>query len=161
MHGWGHGNGNHGPHGQHGGWGPQQQQGQWGQQQQQGQWGPAYAQQGNYQQQQGTGQWGEAPSTCHEHPLDHVQNIPSQCKVCHQAGKSGYKCAQCPIILCDNCTQTIYYGNKARQVHNCPLKLVSRNAWKCDVCKTAYKDTASFNCKKCDFDACKKCYVGN
>ena len=145
---------NNPPQGQ---WGGQQQgqwnnqpQGQWGQQQ--GYGGPAYAQQGNYQQ--------NLPDSCHEHPLDYDQNLRAQCKVCHQGGRAGYKCSQCPLVLCNDCAQNIFYGNKARQVHNCPLALRSRNAWKCDVCKQSFKDTASFYCKKCDFDACSRCYVG-
>ena len=182
------GHGHHGGHGPHGEWGgPQGQQGgQWGQQgqgqwnqqgpqgqgqwgQQQGQWGPqgqqgqqqggygaAYAQSGQTQQY-------KVPDSGHEHPLNYTQNLGNvECKVCKQNlnGYPGYKCDQCPLILCNNCSQKIFYGNKAKQVHQHDLALRCRSAWKCDVCKEKFRDTASFYCKACDFDACSKCYVG-
>ena len=115
---------------------------------------PAYAQQGNAQQQ-------AAPDSCHEHPLNYVKDLgTNQCKLCHQASKPGYKCDQCPLMLCETCATNIFYNAKAREVHKCPLALRCRNAWKCDVCKNAFKDTVSFYCKACDFDACSKCFVG-
>ena len=73
--------------------------------------------------------------------------------------RDGYKCGQCPVVVCLNCANRAFYGNKNKSVHSHDLALKSRNSWKCDVCKKMYKGTASFYCKQCDFDVCDKCYL--
>ena len=92
------------------------------------------------------------------------QQEPSNeaCKVCQRpiGGQAAYVCHQCPLVLCYECSNAIFYGNKAKQVHPHPLALRVRNAWKCDLCKQHFRGTASFYCKPCDFDACSRCYVG-
>ena len=72
--------------------------------------------------------------------------------------QGGYKCGQCPVTLCLNCANRIFYGNKKKTIHNHELALKNRNSWKCNICKKMYKGNSSFYCKKCDFDACEKCY---
>ena len=62
-------------------------------------------------------------------------------------------------IVCMNCANRAFYGNKNKSVHPHELALKSRNSWKCDLCKKMYKGTASFYCKQCDFDVCDKCYI--
>ena len=110
-------------------------------------------------QQPGYGQ--QLPDSAHEHGL--VQE-PSheKCKVCQQpiGGTPAYVCKECPLVLCYNCANAIFYGNKAKEVHPHPLALRVRNAWKCDLCKQRFRGTASFYCRPCDFDACSRCYVG-
>ena len=168
------GYGQYPPHGPHGygpqpgygapqpgyGYGPQQpgyaaQQPGYGAQQ------PGYAAQqpGYAAQQPGYGQ--RLPDSAHEHGL--VQEPSNdKCKVCQQplGGTAAFVCHQCPLVLCYNCGNAIFYGNKAKQVHPHPLALRVRNAWKCDLCKQHYRGTASFYCRPCDFDACSRCYVG-
>ena len=117
---------------------------------------PQYPQnQGGYYQQQ------KAPESAHEHPLNYANGINDTCKICQQniAGQPGYNCASCKIILCLNCAQKIFYGNKKKTIHPHALVLRFRNAWKCDICKKNNKGVASFYCKQCDFDACSSCYV--
>ena len=118
-------------------------------------YGQGYAQQGGYGQQQ------RLPDSAHEHGL--IQEPSNdKCKVCQKplAGTPAFVCHQCPLVLCYDCGNAIFYGNKAKQVHPHPLALRVRNAWKCDLCKQHFRGTASFYCKPCDFDACSRCYVG-
>ena len=141
---------------QQGGYPPQQQGGyppqqQGGYQPQQG----AYAQQGGYGYQQ------PQPESAHEHPLNYAENLKEKCKVCQEEtnGQAGYKCGDCPLLLCLKCANRIFYGNKKKSAHAHDLALKNRNNWKCDLCKKMYKGKASFYCKQCDFDACDKCYL--
>ena len=103
------------------------------------------------------------PEPAHEHPLNFEGTINDKCKICllNIGDKGGYKCKDCPIILCLDCSQKIFYGNKKKQIHQHDLLLEDRNSWTCDICKTSYMDNASFHCETCDFDACEKCYLEN
>jgi hypothetical protein len=103
------------------------------------------------------------PEPAHEHPLNFEGTINDKCKICllNIGDKGGYKCKDCPIILCLDCSQKIFYGNKKKQIHQHDLLLEDRNSWTCDICKTSYMDNASFHCEQCDFDACEKCYLEN
>ena len=103
----------------------------------------------------------KAPDSAHEHPLNYTDSVNSQCKICKQelGGQPGYTCGSCKVILCLNCAQKIFYGEKKYTIHAHPLLLKDRNSWKCDLCKQNYKNVASFYCKQCDFDACSACYV--
>ena len=101
------------------------------------------------------------PEPAHEHPLNFEGTINEKCKICllNIGDKGGYKCKDCPIILCLDCSQKIFYGIKKKQIHQHDLLLQDRNSWTCDICKTSYMDNASFHCEKCDFDACEQCYL--
>lgn len=101
------------------------------------------------------------PEPAHEHPLNFEGQLNEKCKVCLQniGGNGGYKCKDCPIVLCLNCSQKIFFENKNKQVHQHDLLLTDRNSWTCNVCKTSYGENASFYCRQCDFDVCDKCYL--
>ena len=103
----------------------------------------------------------QEPEPAHEHPINFEGNINEKCKVCIQyiGENGGYKCKDCPIVLCLNCSQKIFYENKNKQVHPHDLLLTDRNSWTCNICKNSYGDNASFYCKQCDFDVCDKCYL--
>ena len=45
-----------------------------------------------------------------------------------------------------------------KEVHPHTLTFTERRAWKCDVCKQHFRNTYSYYCKQCDFDACTNCY---
>ena len=119
--------------------------------------GPNFNQQGFYQQQYQQPE----PESLHEHPLNFEEKIENKCKICLQniGDKGGYKCNDCPIILCIDCSQRIFYGTKKKQLHEHDLLLKDRNSWHCNLCKTNYLDNASFYCEKCDFDICDKCFL--
>ena len=103
------------------------------------------------------------PDSAHAHPLIRVPKLNGECKLCRMnaAGQAGYRCDGCDVILCFNCSNRVFYGNKHKNCHpQHPLSLTSRKGgWKCDLCKTHFKMGASFYCKLCDFDACDKCYI--
>ena len=103
------------------------------------------------------------PDSAHAHPLIKVPSLTGECKLCRMnaAGQAGYRCEGCDVILCFNCSNRVFYGNKHKNCHpQHPLALTSRKGgWKCDLCKTHSKGGASFYCKPCDFDACNKCYI--
>ena len=103
----------------------------------------------------------EIPDSAHMHPL-FQEPAYSDCKICRRqlAGLPGYVCHDCPLSLCIECFNNIFYGNKQRQVHPHTLSLRTRPNWICDVCHRNFSGTASFYCKACDFDACSMCYVG-
>ena len=147
--------GPHGGNGPHGQWGPQGNNQQWNRQ------GGYQQQQGGYPNQGGYGYQQPAPDSAHEHPLNYNEKLNEKCRVCLQdiGGQAGYKCPSCPIVLCLNCSNRIFYGNKKKSAHQHQLALKNRNSWKCDLCKKMYKGNASFYCKQCDFDACDKCYL--
>ena len=119
-----------------------------------------YQQQGGYPQQGGYG-YQQQPESAHEHPLNYKENLTESCKVCMKniGGQAGYKCDNCPLVLCFNCSNKIFYGKKKKTAHKHDLALKNRNSWKCNLCKKIYKGNASFFCQQCDFDACEKCYL--
>ena len=116
---------------------------------------PAYAQQNFPPQQQ------KVPESAHEHPLNYANTVTGQCKICKQelGGQPGYNCGNCKILLCLQCADKIFYGQKKITIHPHLLALKDRNSWKCDLCKKTYKSVASFYFKQCDFDVCSACYI--
>ena len=103
----------------------------------------------------------QIPDTAHMHPL-FQEPSQQECKVCKRiiGGGPAYVCHQCSLVLCFDCFNTIFYGNKLKQIHPHPLGLRVRPSWRCDICQRTFRGTASFYCRGCDFDACSNCYVG-
>ena len=96
----------------------------------------------------------------HEHSLSY-EPCHDTCKFCHKTiSNNAYLCHQCPLVLCNDCANDILHGNKAKHLHIHALPIIVRYSWKCDICKQCFRETASFCCKPCDFDACKRCYIG-
>ena len=126
---------------------------------------PPYGQQPGYAQPQPgmapPGGYQKPPDSAHMHPLIEEPSN-KECKVCKRplGGATAFVCHQCTLVLCYECGNTIFYGNKQKQVHPHPLALRVRPSWTCDICRKLYRGTASFYCKPCDFDACSYCYVG-
>ena len=120
---------------------------------------PGYSQQPKYEQNTGYGK--TLPDSAHEHGLTKESSYDA-CKICQKqiGGSSSYACHECPLVLCNNCSSSIFFGNKAKHVHPHTLLLQVREAWKCDLCKSPFRGVASFYCSYCDFDVCAKCYVG-
>ena len=97
----------------------------------------------------------------HEHPLNYIDNLNIPCTICQQINKnnSGYKCEQCPLILCLNCAERIFYGNKKISIHPHPLLLKFKNEWKCNICEIIFKNTSTFSCDNCGFNVCTFCLI--
>ena len=99
----------------------------------------------------------------HEHPFDFYEEINEQCNICYQRMEyvPGYKCNDCTIILCLDCTSKIFYEKKMNNPHHHPLKLTRKiHNWECDICGFDYSDKyISFFCHQCDFYACCFCYL--
>ena len=73
-------------------------------------------QQGGYPPQQGGYGYQKTPESAHEHPLNYNQKLNENCKICMQrVPHDGYKCGNCPMVLCMNCANRIFYGNKKNQ----------------------------------------------
>lgn len=73
----------------------------------------------------------------------------------------GYKCHNCPIVLCINCSEAIFISKNSDNLHEHNLELEFRENWICDLCKTEFINTASFYCNDCQFDVCYECYFEN
>ena len=101
------------------------------------------------------------PKSEHYHPLKYQKQINDKCKICLKIMESepGFICGQCNIVLCLNCSNRVFYGNKQKDVHKHKLLLTFRKHWICDICRKSYEDKASFYCQPCDFDACDKCFI--
>ena len=101
------------------------------------------------------------PESSHEHPLNYANSVNAPCKICQQniIGQPGYNCGSCDLILCLNCAQKAFYGQKNDNIHPHSLTLKMRKSWKCDLCKKSYRNVVSFYCKSCDYDVCPSCYV--
>ena len=100
------------------------------------------------------------PESEHEHPLNFEEELTEKCKIClKQINGSGYKCKECPIVLCLDCSDRIFYWNKKKSLHQHELFLRDRISWKCNICKKSKRGIASFNCKECDFDVCEECFI--
>ena len=103
------------------------------------------------------------PESAHDHPLILDEHLMGECMICriNVGGQAGYKCGECGVTLCFNCSNRIFYGNKQKGAHpQHPLALTSRKSnWRCDICKNKFFGGASFYCKLCDFDACDRCYL--
>ena len=70
------------------------------------------------------------------------------------------KCSLCPLIICDQCASMIGTNHFSNDKHRHPMCLLNEDNCKCNVCK---KDLISeknfyFNCKKCNYNICLKCY---
>ena len=96
----------------------------------------------------------------HEHPLIKFNETNLiKCQMCESEIKSGYKCSNCQIFLCYECTNNIYSHKKKQEFHEHPLFLNFRDQWSCAFCNSSFKNTLSFYCKKCNLDYCVDCLL--
>ena len=96
----------------------------------------------------------------HEHPLIKFNETNLiKCQMCESEIKSGYKCSNCQIFLCYECTNNIYSHKKKQEFHEHPLFLNFREQWSCTFCNSSFKNTLSFYCKKCNLDYCVDCLL--
>ena len=121
---------------------------------------PGFNQQQNFPPQQGIDQQ-RPPDIVHEHPLNYIPSTNLACSICKQNinNQPGYKCDQCPIGLCMNCSNRVFFGQKKANLHPHPLNLRFQNEWRCNVCNILYKENSIFYCQHCNFGICASCYV--
>ena len=103
----------------------------------------------------------EIPDIKHKHPLNNIPNLNATCTICHQTkeNKEGFKCNECEVILCKDCSERIFYGKKKTTLHPHSLILCYRNNYQCDICKISFNSASSFCCEPCNFDSCISCYI--
>jgi hypothetical protein len=104
----------------------------------------------------------ELPKDIHNHPFNKEPLSNERCIMClnEKSCEGGYKCKECPMILCQDCSSMIvinYYGNKN---HEHPLSISNKDSFKCNNCKKKIlnKKDFYFYCNKCNFYMCLKCY---
>ena len=104
----------------------------------------------------------ELPRDIHNHPFNKEPLSNERCIMClcEKSCEEGYKCKECPMILCQDCSSMIvinYYGNKK---HEHPLSISNKDSFKCNNCKKKIfnKKHFYFYCNKCNFYMCLKCY---
>ena len=104
----------------------------------------------------------ELPKDIHNHPFNKQPLSNEKCIMClcEKSCQEGYKCKECPLILCQDCSSMIvinYYGNKR---HEHPLSISNKDNFKCNNCKKKIfnKNDFYFYCHKCTFYMCLKCY---
>lgn len=97
----------------------------------------------------------------HEHPLIYLDNLNLTCTICQQIDKNhqGYKCEECPTVLCLNCAEKIFFGNNKLSIHPHILLLKFKNDWKCNICDITFKNTSAFSCDECQFNVCSFCLI--
>ena len=105
----------------------------------------------------------EADYTIHKDSFYYKNNLNEQCRFCTKFinNMPGYKCYNCPIVLCINCSEAIFISKNSDNLHEHHLELEFRENWICDLCKSKFRNTASFYCQDCQFDACYECYFEN
>ena len=104
----------------------------------------------------------QTPDFSHNHGLEYVSNLKEICTFCHQIrdNKEGYKCNECEVILCKECSDRVFYGKKKTTLHpHNPLALIYRNNYECANCHNTYTDSTSFSCEQCNYNACLSCYI--
>ena len=102
------------------------------------------------------------PDIKHKHELINYPNLNEICTICQQIkeNKQGYKCEECEVILCEDCSKKIFYGKKITTLHpHNPLFLVYRNKFECSNCKNSFNNSTSFWCEECKYYACLSCYI--
>ena len=104
----------------------------------------------------------QTPDFEHNHEVEYVSNLKEICTFCHQIkdNKEGYKCNECKLILCKDCSDRVFYGKKKTTLHpHNPLVLIYRNNYECANCHNTYTESASFSCEQCNYNACLSCCI--
>lgn len=103
----------------------------------------------------------EEDEPMHNHPLKNISKQKDlKCKLCCNEIEAGYKCIYCELSLCQECSSFIYCHKKRRDLHNHSLFLKVGIDWKCEKCKTSFKEKISFNCTDCSLYYCIDCILG-
>lgn len=113
----------------------------------------------------------------HQHPLVETSHpTPHTCDGthslrCRYGGKviprntKTYCCRLCDFDLCPECYNTVFFSHRDSTVrhksknHQHELSETSSSNWRCDVCKTTVRYSAThYRCSHCDYDECQTCF---
>lgn len=103
------------------------------------------------------------PINIHIYPLiKHSISDEDICSICFlkKSSVEGYKCDQCSLAICDNCTKLIITHYYSSYQHQHKLILLRRENWKCNICQKAFEfNSVCFWCEECKYGICVKCYI--
>ena len=104
----------------------------------------------------------EMPNDIHNHPLSNGPINNEKCTICNEERScdKGYRCYQCPLVICDKCANNIrveyYYNFK----HGHPLYLINEGNRECNICQRQTNFiTFFFNCRRCNYNICLNCFT--
>ena len=104
----------------------------------------------------------DLPKDIHIHALSDEPLSNDKCTIClnDKSCEKGYKCSLCPLIICDQCASMIRTNHFSNDKHKHPMCLLNEDNCKCNVCKKNLISEKNFyfNCKKCNYNICLKCY---
>lgn len=105
----------------------------------------------------------ELPNNIHRHPFNKFYAQEEiLCSICEgkKVSQSIWKCENCPLIICNECTNLINYNYNLRDKHMHPLEILEKSFFICCICgKTDnLKKTFVFYCEDCNFAICPQCY---
>ena len=104
----------------------------------------------------------ELPKNIHIHPLNKYALSDNICSTCSKkkSCESGFKCDNCPLIICDECAQFINTNYNLHDKHEHPLVLLQKEMFKCNKCEKSdnLNNNFVFCCEECNFGICPNCY---
>ena len=104
----------------------------------------------------------ELPNNIHIHPLNKYALSDNICSTCSKkkSCESGFKCDNCPLIICDECAQFINTNYNLHDKHEHPLVLLEKEMFKCNKCEKSdnLNNNFVFCCEECNFGICPNCY---
>ena len=103
----------------------------------------------------------EMPFDAHNHPLS-IESLKNEtCTICNKEKtcEQGYKCKDCPLILCDQCSYNVRIEYYSHSKHDHSLCIINKENLGCNICKKQTKFlNFYFNCRQCNFNICLNCY---
>ena len=104
----------------------------------------------------------ELPNEIHNHALEKDALKNETCTMClnKKTCENGYKCYLCPLIICDECSTKMRLYSISNNKHEHLLCLLNEENCKCNKCSKELhsKKNYYFNCSKCNYNLCLKCY---
>ena len=98
----------------------------------------------------------------HNHPLSKESLSNETCTICFikKTCEKGFKCKNCSLNICEECSAKIGINEFDHRIHNHPLTLLNEENCKCNKCNKELKSKIDFyfNCQQCNFYICLKCY---
>ena len=104
----------------------------------------------------------ELAKDIHKHSLSNEPLSNEICTLCldQKTCEKGYKCKNCNLNICDECSTKIRINEFDKRKHEHQLTLLNEENCKCNKCNKELKSNKNFyfTCKKCNFYICLNCY---